>query len=79
MIKITLTSPAKEKVKAAWSTVVESLFVRWMRYINTRAQHRETIKTLNRLNDRELKDIGITRGEINGLIFRDEDRKQRGK
>jgi uncharacterized protein YjiS (DUF1127 family) len=60
-------------------SVLETLFVRWLRYIATRKAHRVTIKTLNRLTNRELRDIGITRGEINGLIFRDEDRKQRGE
>jgi len=32
--------------------------------------HRDTIKTLNTLTDKELNDIGLSRGGISDLIYR---------
>ena len=34
---------------------------------------KETIKELNRLSDKELQDIGITRGEIHSIAYRQSD------
>ena len=53
-------------------------FWRWFNYVATRRAHRETIKILNRLSDRELKDIGINRGDIDHMIWLKEDYKERG-
>jgi uncharacterized protein YjiS (DUF1127 family) len=50
--------------------VFENPVVRWFKYLNTWTAHRDTIKQLHALDDRELKDIGFTRGEIDTLIFR---------
>jgi len=52
---------------------------RYWNYLSTWRKHRETIKTLNKLSDRELKDIGLSRGDIDRLIWLDEDMKQRGQ
>ena len=51
---------------------------RYYKYLKTWRQHREVIKELNRLTDSELKDIGINRGDINRLVWLEEDKKERG-
>lgn len=43
------------------------------------SEHRTAIKTLNRLSDRELKDIGITRSDIDRMVWLKEDKDQRGR
>jgi len=55
-----------------------NIFQRYFRYLMTWRRHRETIKTLNRLSDRELKDIGMIRADIDHLVWLDEDRRKRG-
>ena len=55
-----------------------SLLRRYWNFLATWREHRETIKVLNRLSNKELKDIGLTRGEINNLIWLDTDHIQRG-
>tara|TARA_R110002072_G_scaffold209985_1_gene367602 strand:+ start:154 stop:333 length:180 start_codon:yes stop_codon:yes gene_type:complete len=52
---------------------------RYYNYLNTWRLHRETIKQLNTMTDAALKDIGINRGDINRMIWLDEDMIQRGK
>lgn len=52
---------------------------RYINYLNTWREHRETIKQLNRLTDKELKDIGITRCDIDRLIWQEEDKTMRGR
>lgn len=52
---------------------------RWMKYLQTRREHRETIKQLNRLSDAELKDVGISRGDIDRLVWLEEDKTMRGR
>ena len=52
---------------------------RYFNYPRTWRSHRNTIKILNMLSDTELKDIGMTRGEINNLIWLEEDKKVTGK
>jgi hypothetical protein len=42
-------------------------------------QHRETIKQLNQLTNKELLDIGISRDEIDQLIWLEADKQERGK
>ena len=55
------------------------LFNRIMRYLQTRRQHRETIKHLNALSDAQLRDIGINRNDLNRLIWMPEDFANRGR
>ncbi len=52
---------------------------RYYNYLNTWRLHRETIKQLNTMTDAALRDIGINRGDINRMIWLDEDMIQRGK
>ena len=52
---------------------------RYWNYLRTWRQHRETIKTLNQLTDRELKDIGLSRGDIDRLVWLEEDKTMRGR
>ena len=53
--------------------------VRYYKYLSTWRKHREVIKELNRLTDAELKDIGINRGDIDRLVWLQEDKGNRGK
>ena len=50
-----------------------------MNYLATWREHREAIKQLNRLTDKELKDIGLHRGDIDRLVWLKEDKDARGK
>ena len=51
---------------------------RYYNFLKTWRLHRETIKQLNTMSDAALKDIGINRGDINRMIWLDEDMIQRG-
>ncbi len=42
-------------------------------------EHREAIKHLNKLTDKELRDIGITRGDIDRLVWLKEDKDNSGR
>ena len=42
---------------------------RLWKYLATWQAHRDTIKHLNRMSNAQLRDIGITRGEINNLVW----------
>lgn len=55
-----------------------NIITRYWNYLKTWREHRDTIKKLNSLSNKELNDIGITRGDINKLIWLDSDRVQRG-
>jgi len=44
----------------------------WM-YLATWQAHRDTIKHLNRMTNAELRDVGITRNEINNLVWMKKD------
>lgn len=48
-------------------------------YLVTRAEHRKTIKILNQMTDAELMDIGISRCDINRMIWLDEDKTMKGR
>jgi len=48
-------------------------------YLATRAEHRKTIKILNQMSDAELRDIGISRCDINRMIWLDEDKTMKGR
>jgi uncharacterized protein YjiS (DUF1127 family) len=52
---------------------------RLMNYLATRSEHRNTIKVLNRLSDRELKDIGLNRSDIDRMVWLKEDKTMRGR
>lgn len=56
-----------------------TLFWRYVNYLATWREHREAIKKLNRLTDRELKDIGINRCDIDRLVWLKEDKDERGR
>ena len=46
---------------------------RLWKYLATWQAHRDTIKHLNRMSNAQLRDIGITRGEINNLVWMKDD------
>ena len=51
---------------------------RFFNYLKTRKEHRKTIKALNQLTDKQLKDIGFTRGDISHMIWLEEDKAKTG-
>ena len=53
-------------------------FWRYVNFLATWREHRQVIKELNSLSDRELNDIGINRGDIDRLVWLEEDKKRRG-
>lgn len=55
----------------------ENCIVRFVKYVSTWSDHRRVIKELNLLSDRELNDIGISRYQIDSLLFRKSDRELR--
>jgi len=56
-----------------------SWFWRYINYLATWREHRKVIKKLNKFSDRELKDIGITRGDIDRLVWLKEDKDVSGR
>lgn len=52
---------------------------RYWNFLCTWRKHRRIIKDLNTLTNAQLKDIGITRGDIDRLVWHPEDLKKRGK
>jgi uncharacterized protein YjiS (DUF1127 family) len=56
-----------------------NIFIRFLRYCVMWSEHRHAIKVLNTLSDRELKDIGITRTDIDRMVWLESDKKARGK
>jgi len=48
--------------------VFKFIYRLWM-YLATWQAHRDTIKHLNRMSNSQLRDIGITRGEINNMVW----------
>ena len=56
-----------------------SWFWRYINYLATWRTHREEIKQLNRLTDKDLKDIGINRADIDRMVWLGEDKDQRGR
>ena len=55
-----------------------NIIVRFMRYSVMWSEHRAAIKTLNKLSDRELKDIGLNRADIDRMVWLKEDKDERG-
>ena len=56
-----------------------SWFKRYWKYLCTWRAHRKAIKQLNSLTDQQLKDICISRGDIDRLIWLEEDKTMRGR
>ena len=56
-----------------------SWFWRYTNYLATWRTHREAIKQLTRLTDKDLKDIGINRVDIDRMVWLGEDKDQRGR
>jgi len=56
-----------------------SWFWRYVNYLATWREHRKAVKMLNTLSDRQLKDIGMNRGDIDRLVWLEEDKTMRGR
>jgi len=54
-------------------------FWRYVNFLATWREHRNAIKQLNMLTDRELNDIGLSRSDIDRLVWLDEDKDNRGR
>jgi len=54
-------------------------FWRYMNYLATWREHRNAIKQLNQLTTRELNDIGLSRADIDRLVWLKEDKDNRGR
>ena len=52
-------------------------FWRYVNYLATWREHRNTIKQLNELSNSELHDIGLTRSDIDRLVWLEEDKTLR--
>ena len=52
---------------------------RYWNYLCTWRQHRQAIKQLNKLSDAQLKDIGLSRSDIDRLVWLEEDKTMRGR
>lgn len=53
-------------------------FKRWVRYQATWRAHRAIIKELNGMTDKDLADMGISRYDIDRLVWQPEDFERRG-
>lgn len=62
-------------VATTFNWVGFSSIVNWVKNLDARLEHsrkaRQTIKELSKLNDRELNDIGISRGDIWSIAHED--------
>ena len=58
--------------------ILESYLIRFVRYVLDWRKTRSIIRELNMLTDKQLKDIGINRGEINHLVYTLEQEEQKG-
>ena len=54
-------------------------FWRYVNYLATWREHRTAIKILNRLTDRELRDIGLDRANIDRMVWLKEDKDASGR
>lgn len=71
-----LTAVINEILKS--SGVYEmSIFKRYWNYMNTWREHRRIIKELNAMSDHQLNDMGISRADINRLVWLEEDKTMR--
>lgn len=55
------------------------MFWRYINYLATWREHRKAIKQLNQLTDRELNDIGLSRSDIDRMVWLKEDKDKRGR
>lgn len=58
--------------------LLETWIMRFLRFVNTWREHRRIIKELNALDDKTLRDIGISRHDIDKLIWLEFDKENRG-
>jgi len=56
-----------------------NILQRYWNYLKTWREHRKAIKQLNQLTDRELNDIGISRADIDRLVWLEEDKTLRAR
>ena len=56
-----------------------TMFWRYINYLATWREHRKAIKQLNQLTDRELNDIGLSRSDIDRMVWLKEDKDKRGR
>lgn len=56
-----------------------SWFWRYVNYLATWREHRRVIKELNQMTDSQLRDIGISRCDIDRLVWLEEDKTMRGR
>jgi len=61
------TINSNSSIASVFAYKVVTFFERIGTAMAKRAERRETFKTLNRLTDRELNDIGISRGDIRSI------------
>lgn len=58
--------------------IMETMLMRFVRYVIDWRKTRGLIRELNMLSDKTLKDIGISRGEIRHLVYTLEQEEQEG-
>ena len=58
--------------------ILETYLMRFVRYVIDWRRTRAVIRELNMLTDKQLRDIGITRGEIDHLVYTMEQEEQKG-
>lgn len=56
-----------------------SILVRYWNYLVTWRKHRDVVKELNQLTNEQLDDIGISRSDIDRLVWLEEDKLKRGQ
>lgn len=54
-------------------------FWRYVNFLATWREHRKAIKQLNMLTDKELRDIGMNRSDIDRMVWLDEDKDKSGR
>lgn len=58
--------------------IMETMLMRFVRYVIDWRKTRSLIRELNMLSDGTLKDLGISRGEIDYLVYTLEQEEQKG-
>ena len=59
-------------------TIMETMIMRFIRYVLDWRRTRAVIRELNMLTDKQLKDIGLNRGEIDHLVYTLEQEENKG-
>ena len=59
-------------------TIMETMLMRFVRYVIDWRRTRAVIRELNMLTDKQLKDIGISRGEIDYLVYTLDQEEKKG-